>query len=86
VPIEFGKNGYYFLETGETSWLDISKRIGETGLSQGVFKSGEPKEFSPEDFAKALNISFFDPHLVEVVWGSKYAILKDSFLPFCFRS
>ncbi|KAM0251652.1 hypothetical protein ACHAQJ_008112 [Trichoderma viride] len=75
TPVEYGKNGYYFLETGEVSWLDISKRIGDVGHTQGVFTSGELKEISPEDFAKALNISFFDPQLVEVVWGSNARIL-----------
>ncbi|KAK4069196.1 hypothetical protein Trihar35433_5775 [Trichoderma harzianum] len=73
-PIQYGKNGYYFLENGETSWLGISKRIGEVGYSQGLLKSKEPKAIKPEDFAKALNISFLNPYMAEVIWSSNARI------------
>jgi hypothetical protein len=66
-----GKDGYYFLENGETSWLGISQRIGESGHSLGLLESKQPKEFSPEDLTKALKISFLNPYMVEVIWGSK---------------
>ncbi|RFU79624.1 nadp-binding [Trichoderma arundinaceum] len=73
-PIQFGKRGYYFLENGETSWLGISSRIGEIGYSQRLLKSKEPKQISPEDFTKAINISFLNAYLVEVIWGSNARI------------
>lgn len=34
-------------------------------------KSKEPKAIKPEDFAKALNISFLNPYMAEVIWSSK---------------
>jgi hypothetical protein len=70
-PVQHGKSGYYFLENGETSWLAISKLIGEVGHPKGLLSSKEPKHISPEEFTKALNISFLSPYMVEVIWSSK---------------
>lgn len=70
-PVQRGKSGYYFLENGETSWLAISKLIGEVGYLKGLLNSKEPKDISPEEFTKALNISFLNPYMVEVIWSSK---------------
>ncbi|KIV84582.1 hypothetical protein PV11_00355 [Exophiala sideris] len=72
--IEFGKQGYYFVETGEVTWLDISKAIARSGHTQGLFPTAEVKEVSPVDFASALNISFLNAHMVEVIWGSNSRI------------
>lgn len=70
--IDSGKNGYYFLENGEMSWLDISKHMAEVGFSQGLFPSKEPKEITLEDFSEALAIPHLkDLNMIEVVWGSK---------------
>ncbi|QYS92704.1 Epimerase domain-containing protein [Trichoderma simmonsii] len=73
--IDSGKNGYYFLENGEISWLDISKHIAEVGYSQGLFPSEETKEITLEDFSEALAIPHLkDLNMIEVVWGSNARI------------
>lgn len=70
--IDSGKSGYYFLENGEISWLDISNKIGEVGYSQGLFPSKETKEIALEAFSEALAIPHLkDLNMIEVVWGSK---------------
>ncbi|KAL6835646.1 hypothetical protein J3E69DRAFT_352165 [Trichoderma sp. SZMC 28015] len=73
--IDSGKSGYYFLENGEISWLDISKHIAEVGYSQGLFPSKETKEITLEDFSEALAIPHLkDLNMIEVVWGSNARI------------
>jgi nucleoside-diphosphate-sugar epimerase len=69
--INHGRNGYHFLEAGETTWLRISQCIAEAGHALGLFFSAEVKSISPEDMKKALDIPFLNAWMVEVIWGSK---------------
>lgn len=72
ASLRLGAQGYYFVEAGETSWLRISQQIGRAGHAQGLFSSEEPKSITPEEMKKALNISFLNAWMIEVIWGSKY--------------
>jgi hypothetical protein len=67
----YGKDGYYFVEAGEISWLDISQGIANAGYSKGVFESNQIKSITPDEMYHALGISFLDAGMVEVIWGSK---------------
>lgn len=69
--ITSGKDGYYFVEAGETTWLDISQSIARAGYAQGLFTSDQVKTLSPEEFAIKLGIPFLNAHMVEVIWASK---------------
>ncbi|KAL7916792.1 hypothetical protein GGI35DRAFT_474051 [Trichoderma velutinum] len=73
--IDSGKHGYYFLENGEVSWLDISKHIAKVGYSQGLFLSKETREIDLHNFSDALAIPHLkDLGMIEVVWGSNARI------------
>lgn len=69
--ISYGKDGYYFVEAGEVSWLEISQRIANAGHTKGVFESDHIRSVTPDEMQKALGISFLDAGMVEVIWGSK---------------
>ena len=69
--VDFGKQGYHFVETGEITWLDISKAVARSGHTQGLFQTTAVKKVLPDEFASALNIPFLNAHMVEVIWGSK---------------
>ena len=71
AAIDVGKKGYYFLEAGETTWLEISKQIAEVGHVQGHWPSKEPKSITPQQMQEALGVSFLNASMVEVIWGSK---------------
>ncbi|KAL6796334.1 hypothetical protein GGI42DRAFT_97897 [Trichoderma sp. SZMC 28013] len=74
-PFDSGKNGYYFLENGEVSWLDISKQIGKIGHSKGLFPTEEPREISFTEFSEAIATPHLKDHaMIEVVWGSNARI------------
>ena len=66
-----GQKAYYFLEAGETSWLNISERIARAGVKHGVFETVHLKTITSETLCEAFNISFLNPDMVEVIWGSK---------------
>ncbi|KAF9762312.1 hypothetical protein IL306_003459 [Fusarium sp. DS 682] len=70
-PLHFGKTGYYFIESGQVSWRDISERIAEVGLTQGLLDKRNLRSLSPEEMCQALGISFLKPSMVEVIWASK---------------
>ncbi|KAI1618833.1 hypothetical protein EDD36DRAFT_492214 [Exophiala viscosa] len=72
--VDFGQQGYHFLEAGEVAWLDISKAIARSGHAQGLFQTAEVKKVSPDEFASALSIPFLNAHMVEVIWGSNSRI------------
>lgn len=69
--VSTGKEGYFFVESGETTWLSISEAIALAGNSQGLFASAELKSLSPESFAANLGISWLKGYMAEVIWGSK---------------
>jgi nucleoside-diphosphate-sugar epimerase len=65
-----GKQGYYFVEAGETSWLQISQAIAKAGAEQGLL-SGAVKSITPQQMNDMLKIPFLNAWMIEVIWGSK---------------
>ena len=47
-----GWEGFYFGESGEHSWYQISKAIGEEFVDLGISTDPEPTSFTIEDFEK----------------------------------
>jgi nucleoside-diphosphate-sugar epimerase len=66
-----GKKGNYFLEAGETTWLEISELIAKAGCEQGHWRSNKIKSITPEQMNDALGVPFLNNDMVEVIWGSK---------------
>ncbi|PYI30019.1 NAD dependent epimerase/dehydratase [Aspergillus indologenus CBS 114.80] len=52
--IPFGRNGYYFANTGSHKWVDVTSRIGKAGYDLGVLKSASPRSISLKDAAEKL--------------------------------
>jgi nucleoside-diphosphate-sugar epimerase len=48
----WGKEGYYFAETGLFVWGDVAKLIGKAGKELGVFKSEEADGLDKEEVEK----------------------------------
>lgn len=71
TSIPSGKEGYYFLDAGETTWKEISEYIAVTGKKHGDFASEDVKEVSVEELTTLVGNSFLGPSMVELVWGSK---------------
>ncbi|KAH7173127.1 uncharacterized protein B0J16DRAFT_389014 [Fusarium flagelliforme] len=77
-PLKFGKTGYYFPESGEVSWREISERIAEAGFAQGLFEKQDLKPLTTDDLCQAIGISFLNPSMVEVIWASNARITSNS--------
>jgi hypothetical protein len=71
AEIPHGKAGYYFAESGEASWGDISSALAHEGHKARLFTSSDILSVTPEDFATRLQIPFINAHLAEVIWASK---------------
>ena len=71
VDLPTGKQGYYFLDTGEVSWGRISQAIANSGVSESLFSSSQVKSLSAAEFSHVLGIPFLTANAVEVIWGSK---------------
>ena len=69
--IDTGREGFYFLEAGEVTWMDISRAIGEAGVTQGLWKEGAVKSITPQEMCDMLGVMFLNAEMVEVIWGSK---------------
>ena len=56
-----GKNGYYFAESGEYKWYDVSKAIGKAMVELGLSKNDEPTTFTTEELIKywGFEVRFF---------------------------
>ncbi|PYH83053.1 NAD dependent epimerase/dehydratase [Aspergillus uvarum CBS 121591] len=52
--IPFGRNGYYFANTGSHKWVDVTSRIGKAGFDLGVLRSASPRSISLRDAAEKL--------------------------------
>jgi hypothetical protein len=69
--LQFGKTGYYFIESGQVSWRTISEKISEAGFTQGLFETKDLRSITPEEMCRAISIPFLNPLMVEVIWASK---------------
>ncbi|GBE86890.1 NAD(P)-binding protein [Sparassis latifolia] len=47
-----GREGYYFAESGEHTWVDISRAIGAALVKLGITTSAEPTTFTTEELIK----------------------------------
>ncbi len=67
--IPYGKEGYYFAESGFQTWKSISERIGETGRTMDYFETKEVGEVTLQEAAD----EFYDGDLrdAEAVLASK---------------
>ena len=51
-----GHEGYYFAETGEYTYHDVGKAIGEALVALGKADNPEPTPFTPEEVGKYLAV------------------------------
>ncbi|KIP10506.1 hypothetical protein PHLGIDRAFT_33875 [Phlebiopsis gigantea 11061_1 CR5-6] len=63
--VDHGIQGYYYGESGEHSWYDISKEIGRVMVELGLSKSDEPTSFTAEELAKYFGSEEFGNY-----WGT----------------
>lgn len=47
-----GREGFYFAESGEHTWYDISKEISKVLVELGIGKSKEPTPFTRDELAR----------------------------------
>jgi nucleoside-diphosphate-sugar epimerase len=76
-----GKEGIFFVETGEHSWQELSRRIAEAGAASGALKTTELLSLSLDEAAETLGRGW---HLIaEIGWASKYVyVVKQAvFIP-----
>jgi len=67
-PPPHGRDGIYWAETGEHTWLGVSQAIAKTAKSQGFIPTGEVKSISLKEAADAFMGG--DESYVEVVMAS----------------
>ncbi len=63
-----GREGYYFGESGEHTWYDISKAISKALVELGLSKSEEPTAFTPEELVKYFGSEVRDEKHVPHSW------------------
>jgi hypothetical protein len=66
--LPYGKNGIYFAETGEHTWLGVSQAIAKAAKSQSLIPSDEVKHLSLKEAAEAFMGG--DESFVEIVLAS----------------
>ncbi|EMD33971.1 hypothetical protein CERSUDRAFT_67591 [Gelatoporia subvermispora B] len=54
-----GREGYYFAENGEHTWMDLGKAIGRALVEVGVSESDEPTTFEREELIKYFGSEAF---------------------------
>jgi len=57
-----GRDGFYFGESGEHSWYDISKEIGRVLVKHGLSETDEPTPFSEEELVQyfgSLEVGYY---------------------------
>jgi len=62
-----GHDGYYFAETGEYTYHDVGKAIGEALVALGKADNPEPTPFTPEEVGKYLGVCSLCVFLLVVV-------------------
>ncbi|RPD75004.1 NAD-P-binding protein [Lentinus tigrinus ALCF2SS1-7] len=61
-----GWNGFYLGESGEHTWYQVSKTIGQVLVDHGISGDPEPTPFTPEELVKY----FTSEELAYSAWGS----------------
>lgn len=64
-----GTAGVYFAESGNSTWLEIAERIGQTGLELGALSTKVPVSLTLAQAAK--DITFGSEFLAELGFGSR---------------
>jgi nucleoside-diphosphate-sugar epimerase len=65
-----GKEGIFFVESGEHSWRELSQRIAEAGVAIGALKATELLLISLDEAAETLGRGW--RLIAEIGWASKY--------------
>ena len=47
-----GYEGYYYVENGEHSWLELTNEIGKALVDLKILKSAEPTQLTEEEYVK----------------------------------
>lgn len=72
TDIPNGKNGIYFLQDGNHTWLELAQMVAKAGVEAGALKSTDLKHLSLEE---ASNILASGKNLLaEIGWASKYVV------------
>ncbi len=66
--IPHGRKGFFFAESGEHTWLEVSQGIANSGFAQGMFTTKSVKSLSLADAAPIIG---GNEDLVEIVLASK---------------
>ncbi|RPD59610.1 NAD-P-binding protein [Lentinus tigrinus ALCF2SS1-6] len=61
-----GWSGFYLGESGEHTWYEVSKAIGQVFVDHGISSDPEPTPFTPEELVKY----FTSEELAYSAWGS----------------
>jgi len=67
----FGKNANYFLETGKTSWLQISGGIAGAGYKMGLLGQDVVGSITLGEMEKLPGAPMLDQGRWRLFWGSK---------------
>ena len=62
-PAGHGREGFYFGENGEHSWLSISQEISRVLAAKGLAKNDQPTTFSTEEL-----IAYFGSEVSQSTW------------------
>lgn len=68
-PIPNGKDGIYFSNAGDTTWLDVTTMIGKVGFELGALDTPEPRSISLEVAAEKIGEG--DVRFTETCFASK---------------
>jgi nucleoside-diphosphate-sugar epimerase len=69
-----GKDGVFFVETGEHTWRELSQRVAEAGVALGALQTTELQSLSLDE---AKNIVGGGWRLIsEIGWASRYETLS----------
>lgn len=53
-----GREGFYFGENGETSYLNVVNAIGQAMVELGISKSAEPTSYTKEEMDKYFGVGY----------------------------
>ncbi len=69
-----GREGYYFGESGEHTWYDISKAISRVLVELGLGKSEEPTAFTPEELVQYFGSEVRDMSYMSLLYRVKFCL------------
>lgn len=69
AEVKSGQDGYYFVQDGEHSWMDVSQGIAKSAFKLGLLKTQDVKQVDADWVAAKLG--FGTPQLIRLGFSSK---------------